>query len=121
VSYLNSFITLPCSHLVALSELGRKAYLNFWSATIARHIVGLPAGEIVTVKSISEATYILPEDVIATLNEMDVIERSSRSDDAALNKPAIISWMTTNRIGPHGPVDETAFIDQEPPNITNGD
>ena len=70
----------------ALSELGRRAYLAFWSATLARYITAnIPNDRRITVKEISEGTYILPDDVIATLKDMNVLERvgGNRCGDGA--------------------------------------
>jgi hypothetical protein len=119
-SYVPSVVCWTITHIfAALSELGRRAYLNFWSATIARHVAQLPTTELITVKSISEATFILPEDVIATVKDMDVVSRSA-SGHAIINKSAVATWMANNGVDMAGPVDETAFIDQ--PRISqNGD
>jgi MOZ/SAS family len=98
-----------------LSELGSRAYIHFWSATIARRIMEQDTKDIVTVKSISEATYILPEDVIATLKDMDIVERRAKGKtDAVINKAAIVKWMAKNRVDMVGPVDQRFFINQPP-------
>lgn len=56
-----------------ISELGRKGYGRFWGAEIARWI--LSAGEaVVDVEDCSEATWIAPEDCLAVLRDMDVVE-----------------------------------------------
>ncbi|KAF2664490.1 histone acetyltransferase, MYST family [Microthyrium microscopicum] len=97
-----------------LSELGRKAYIHYWAATIARLVVRLPAKKKISVQEITEATSILPEDIIATLKEMDLMERKrDRDGHAYVNKSAVISWMAMNRVDMMGPVDENAFVTQE--------
>jgi hypothetical protein len=105
----------------ALSELGRCAYMNYWAATIARFIANLSPKETVTVKSISEGTFILPEDIVASLKEMDVVERRKVGDaDAVINRAKVRSWMARNRVDMAGPVDPKAFVN-EPTMLENGD
>jgi hypothetical protein len=76
-----------------LSSLGRRSYLRFWSERIARFVMGQtadadqrvvfedakkrkngPSKEEMTVKEIGERTGMLPEDVVAALNEMGVCD-----------------------------------------------
>lgn len=65
----------------------------------------------ITVDDISEATFILPEDIIATLKDMNIVERKADGKKAAfIDKSAIISWMSNNKIDMRGPVNEDAFM-----------
>jgi hypothetical protein len=67
----------------------------------------------VTVKAISEATYIIQEDIIATLQEMDVLERRKKgAATAVINKAQVKIWAATNRVNLAGPVDEGAFVNR---------
>jgi hypothetical protein len=98
-----------------LSELGRRAYINFWSATIARYIMEQETKDTITVKHISEGTFILPEDIISTMKEMDIVERRPSGEvEAVINKSAVVKWMAKNRVDMVGPVDQRAFINQPP-------
>jgi len=107
--------------MLALSELGRRAYMNYWAATIARFIANLSPKETVTVKFISAGTFILPEDIVASLKEMDVVERRKVGDaEAVINRAKIRSWMARNRVDMAGPVDPKAFVN-EPTMLENGD
>ncbi|KAF2101458.1 histone acetyltransferase, MYST family [Rhizodiscina lignyota] len=93
-----------------LSEPGRKGYERFWSATIARYLVSRPCKKPVTVKDISDETYIVPEDVIATLKDMGVLERKKRgSAEAVVNKVLVKRWMEANGVSLKPPVDLDAF------------
>ena len=62
----------------ALSDLGRIAYIHYWSQTLARTIFTCPSKKIVTVRDLREKTYIVPEDIIATLQTMDVLEQKKK-------------------------------------------
>jgi hypothetical protein len=105
---------------IALSELGRRAYMNYWSATIARFIAKASPKEAVTVKSISAGTYILPEDVVASLKEMDAVERRKIGDaEAVINRAKVRSWMTRHRVDIAGPIDADAI--NEPTMLENGE
>lgn len=56
-----------------ISELGRKGYGRFWAGEIARWV--LSGGEaVVDVEECSEATWIAPEDCLAVLRDMGVVE-----------------------------------------------
>ncbi|KAI0121854.1 acyl-CoA N-acyltransferase [Daldinia grandis] len=69
-----------------ISELGRKGYKRFWAGEIARWLLELNIpkvqgddieGEeetIITVEEVSKATWIVPEDCLAVLREMGVVE-----------------------------------------------
>jgi hypothetical protein len=81
----------------------------------------VPPKATVTVKSISEGTYILPEDIVASLKEMDVIDRRKTGNaEAIINRARVRSWMVRNRVDGAGPVDGHAFINQ-PTMLENGD
>jgi hypothetical protein len=90
---------------VALSELGRKGYQSFWSRTIANYILSQPVNSkkpgMTSVAELSEQTYILQEDVLATLKDMDVLEKPPRKrQDGALiaDKGKVREWAERNDI-----------------------
>jgi hypothetical protein len=109
-----------------LSEAGRRAYVLYWAGMICRFVVGLPKSvKVVSVQAVSEATYIVAEDVVGTLKEMGVLERRSSVGgkgkkslgvaDAGLGGNAVISkarvreWMVGHKVNPRSPVVEEAF------------
>jgi hypothetical protein len=97
----------------ALSELGRRAYIHFWAGTIARYIASHPAKKTITVKNISDDTFVLPEDIIIALKDMQVLDHRKRGEaNAVINKAKIRSWAATNRVSMAGPVDQSAFIER---------
>jgi len=120
-----------------LSELGRKAYVQYWAGMICRFIVGLPKNvKSVTPEVISEGTAIVVEDVIGTLREMGVLERRASASGlggkgkkslslgggaaagatvvnplghAVVSKARVREWMVRNRVSGKSPVVEEAF------------
>lgn len=96
----------------ALSELGRRGYLAFWSGTIARCLTSRPSKRTVTIRTISEETYILPDDIITTLKEMDVLERRSKGGaDAVINKAKVRAWAAANGVSMVPPADPDALVE----------
>jgi GNAT superfamily N-acetyltransferase len=100
-----------------LSELGRRAYVQYWAGMICRYILTLPKNKPISVQSISEGTYIVPEDVVSTLKEMDVLERrnsvgtgkTKKAPGAVINKAKVKEWMGKNRVSVRCPIVEEAF------------
>jgi hypothetical protein len=132
-----------------LSALGRKSYLRFWSERVARFFMGQTADsegrkvfgtiskkrttlakEEMTIKQIGERTGMLPEDVIAALNEMGVCEsvphkRKKKSDDhqaqadradealpttMLVKRSQVLVWAERNKVDLIGPVKEEGFL-----------
>lgn len=132
-----------------LSALGRKGYLRFWSERVARFFMGQTADaegrkvfstiskkrttlakEEMTIKEIGERTGMLPEDVMAALNEMGVCEsvpqkRKKKNDESApqsdrmdeilpttmlVKRTQVLAWVTRNKIDLIGPVKEEGFL-----------
>lgn len=80
-----------------LSDLGKKGYLRFWAARVARAILAAPAKKVFTVKKLSEDTFMLPEDVIAGLKEMGVLNTKKKADGTAVvNKAKVREWAKMN-------------------------
>ena len=92
----------------ALSELGRKGYTAFWSTTIARYLLSQPAKRHVSVREISDETYIQHEDIVSALKEMHVLEQ--RKKGPAVNKAKVREWAKINRVILDAPVDRDAFL-----------
>ena len=97
----------------ALSDLGRRGYLSFWSATVARYMLASPARKTSTVKSISDETYILPDDIIAALKEMNVLNGKKRADGTAIvNKAKVREWAKVNGVDLEPVVDSDGFLEE---------
>ncbi|KAJ9649042.1 SAS complex subunit [Coniosporium tulheliwenetii] len=105
-------LLMGVSYELTLSELGRRGYLSFWSGIVARYFIAHPAKKSVTVREISDATYVLPEDIIATLKEMDVLEhRGKGGADAVVNKARVKAWAAMHKASLVPPVDVDAFVE----------
>lgn len=97
--------------VAALSELGRRGYMHYWSQTLARVILALPSKKTVTVNDLKYETYIVPDDIIATLQSMDVLDHKKRGGaDAVINKAKVRAWVERNKVDMKSPVDPSAFI-----------
>ncbi|KAK5743858.1 SAS complex subunit [Elasticomyces elasticus] len=97
-----------------LSTLGRKGYISFWCAEVYRHLLRAPLKRTVTVKDISEATYIMQEDIVAALKEMDVLEsRKTATGNIVVNKSKLRAWAEKHAVSKEPVVDTEAFLESE--------
>lgn len=96
---------------LALSELGRRAYVHYWSQTLARTILAAPAKKTLTVMDLRNETYIVPEDIITTLQFMGVLEHKRKGGaDAVINKASVRAWVEAHRVSLENPIDEEGFV-----------
>ncbi|KAL1310858.1 hypothetical protein AAFC00_001090 [Neodothiora populina] len=92
-----------------LSSLGRRAYIAYWSAAICRSILGHDSAEL-SVGQIVLDTWIQPEDVIAALNEMDLMEPTKDSlGRVVLRRDKLGAWAEIHKIPLSAPIDPQAF------------
>ncbi|KAK4984333.1 SAS complex subunit [Elasticomyces elasticus] len=114
-----------------LSALGRRGYMAFWSAAIYRYILSVPSKRSLTVRTLSEAIWIMPDDVIAALKEMEVVEfRTNKATPKlkgatldkwikkevmgpSIDKASVKAWGLANGVGLVPPVDVNAFVEVE--------
>ena len=97
-----------------LSAKGLKGYLAYWCREVARFIVEAPGKKTVSVKTISEGTWIMPEDVVAALKEMGCLEtRKTASGNLVVNKSKVIKWADEHRVLLKPVVDVDAFVEEE--------
>ncbi|KAL8940476.1 MAG: hypothetical protein Q9216_002805 [Gyalolechia sp. 2 TL-2023] len=95
-----------------LSELGRIGYLKFWQARIANSILGMKNKTTLSVQDIAEACWMLAEDVVSTLKEMDVLGTKKRNDGSlAISKARVREWVSLNKVDLAPPVDEGGFTE----------
>lgn len=93
-----------------LSSLGRKGYLAYWSAAIARSLTATSAKR-TSMQQIVQETWILPEDVICTLKEMNIIEPSHGADDSVtVVRERVESWVKDNNVSLQPVVTSDAFL-----------
>ena len=105
-----------------LSELGRKGYAKFWETRIAQSILRMKTKTTMTLKEIAEACWMLPEDVIMVLQEMDVVTPSKRTDGTVMiSKARVRQWVSANNIDLTPPVDEKGILGEwNPGDVQNG-
>jgi histone acetyltransferase HTATIP len=67
------------------------------------------------VQDLREKTYIVPEDIITTLQAIDVLEHRKRGGaEAVINKAKVRAWAETHRVDlKASPVDPDAFVIRE--------
>ncbi|KAF2724122.1 histone acetyltransferase, MYST family [Polychaeton citri CBS 116435] len=94
-----------------LSTTGRKGYIKYWSAELAKHILNCGTRKVVTIKEISEQTWILPEDIVAALKEMDCYEkRTTASGNVVVSKSRVREWAQNNHVSDAPAIDVDAFV-----------
>ncbi|KAL9005021.1 MAG: hypothetical protein Q9188_002170 [Gyalolechia gomerana] len=95
-----------------LSELGRIGYLKFWQARIANSILGLKVKTTLSVEDIAEACWMLAEDVVSTLKEMDVLGTRKKNDRTlVISKARVREWVNLNKVDLRPPVDDEGFVE----------
>ncbi|CAF9907434.1 MAG: hypothetical protein ALECFALPRED_003327 [Alectoria fallacina] len=105
-----------------LSELGRKGYMRFWEARVARAILEVKAKRTLSVGELAEACWVLPEDVVGTLKDMRVLTASKRADGAAVISKAKLREYVLNRgLDPTPPISEEGFLDKWVPGPGEGE
>lgn len=73
-----------------------------------------PGKKTITVKKISDDTYILPDDIITTLKEMGILEQRKKGNaKTVINKANARAWAQGHRVSLLSPVDMEAFTIRE--------
>lgn len=97
--------------ILALSDLGRLAYVHYWSQTLARTLLSCPSKKTLTVQNLGQKTFIVPDDIIATLQAMDVLEHKKRGGaEAIINKAKVRAWVEKHKVDLKSPIDSDAFV-----------
>jgi len=95
-----------------LSELGRKGYIKFWEARVANAILGMKIKSTMTVEELATRCWLLPEDAIAALKNMDVLEKSKKADGGLLvSKTGVKEWVAKDRIDLTSPISAEGFVE----------
>lgn len=95
-----------------LSELGKKAYITFWEARITKAILRMRTKTTMTVREIAEACWVLPEDVIVVLQEMDIIAPNKKvNGSVVISKARVREWVSTKNLDLTPPIDEKGFLE----------
>ncbi|KAI5363633.1 putative histone acetyltransferase domain, MYST-type, acyl-CoA N-acyltransferase [Septoria linicola] len=96
-----------------LSADGSKSYIKYWTGAVTREILtGGHGKKVVSVKELAEQTWIMPEDVVVALKEMDVFEtRKTASGNIVVSKTKVRAWAKKHRVGMENIVDVDAFVE----------
>jgi hypothetical protein len=97
-----------------LSELGRKAYEQYWAGEICRFVLGLPKNhKVITARTIGEGTGIVAEDVVGTLAVMGLLQRKTMGkkvgEAAVIDRKDVREWMKTHKVSDQSPIVDGAF------------
>lgn len=93
-----------------LSELGRKSYLRFWQARIAREVLRTRSKSSLEVQELASRCSMLVDDVVAALKEMGVCEVRKKNDGLSISKTRIREWAANTKLGLTPPVEEKYFV-----------
>lgn len=105
-----------------LSELGRRGYIRFWEARVAKAVLGMKAKSTLTVGEIADLCWILPEDVILALKETGGLLTKKKADGSAVvSKAKIREWVNARGIDLTPPVSEDGFLEQWEPEDDHDD
>jgi hypothetical protein len=71
-----------------------------------------PARKTLSVNTISELTYMLPEDIVTALREMKVLNAKKRTDGmAVVNKVKVREWAEKNKVDLESYVEAKDFVE----------
>ena len=101
-----------------LSELGRKGYLKFWQARVAREILNMKNKSSVTVEEVAQTCWMVVDDVIIALKEMGVLEARRKGAGFLIVKSRVREWASANSTDLTPPVDEECFFDEWIPGLS---
>lgn len=108
-----------------ISPMGMKSYTRYWGTEIARWLLvdyeestkkfldskekakSMPR---ITVRDISKGTWISPDDVLATLRQMDLVKKEGKGEECVLQLENIEKWLVENKISIERVVDEEGFL-----------
>ena len=93
-----------------LSELGKRGYVRFWQARVAREVLAVRSKSSLTVAELAERCAMLAEDVVAALKEMGVCEVRGKGDGVSVSKTRVREWVVRSRMDLVPPVDKDAFV-----------
>jgi GNAT superfamily N-acetyltransferase len=95
-----------------LSELGRRGYLRFWQARVARELLDFKGKGTVTVEELAARCWMLAEDVMVALKEMGILEVRKKSDVVGVCKSGVREWVGAKHVDMAPPVDRGCFLEE---------
>ncbi|KAI9685772.1 MAG: hypothetical protein M1822_004332 [Bathelium mastoideum] len=97
-----------------LSEMGLKGYILYWSGAISRYLLTVSSKKSMTVRAVSEETYVQPEDIVMALKEMKVLDSGKKAAAGlVVNKAKVRQWLEANRANAVEPVDPGCFVERD--------
>ena len=85
--------------------------MRYWSQTLTRTVLAFPAKKTLTIADLRDETYITADDIIATLQYMDVLEHKKKGGaQLVINKESLRTWAETHKVSLEDPVDPDAFV-----------
>lgn len=95
-----------------LSELGRKSYLRFWQARVAREVLRTRSKSSLELAELAGRCAMVVEDAVAALKEMGVCEVMSKTDRVGVSKVRVREWAAKSGLDLSEPVEEKCFVAQ---------
>ena len=99
-----------------LSELGRKGYLSFWEARVARTILNMRNKTTASLEEVADACWMLPDDVAVALKGTGALTSKKKPDGRILiSKNRIREWVNRHAVDLTAPIDEDWFLNESEP------
>ena len=105
-----------------LSELGRKGYLRFWEARVAKAILRTRNKSNTTVAEVAEGCWMLVDDVMVALKDMGILAlRKKGHGSVSVSKSKVRKWAENNNTHLSAPIDEECFLDEWEPQMAGNE
>ena len=101
-----------------LSEFGRRGYMKFWQARVAREFLDMKHKSSTTVEDLARTCWMTVDDVILALKEMGVLESRRKGAGMLVLKSKVTDWARMSQTELTPPVDEAGFLDMWMPTFT---
>ena len=96
-----------------LSELGRKGYMQFWMARVARTVLAVRSKTSLSVAEVAERCWMLPEDVVVAMKNIGAVEGKKRADGGVVvSKGKVREWIAKNSADMTPPVRDDGFLEK---------
>ncbi|MCJ1471577.1 hypothetical protein MMC13_000217 [Lambiella insularis] len=100
-----------------LSELGRRGYSKFWASRVAAEILSMRNKSTVTAEGIAQQCWMLVDDVLAALKEMELLEARMKGAGLVVTKHRIREWVHSRNVDLSPPVYQDHFLAEWVPEI----
>ena len=96
-----------------LSELGKRGYMQFWEARVARTILCMKGKKSMTVSEIAKECWVISEDVAASLKRMGVLGAKKKDGSIGISKKLVRDWAARTGVDLTSPVCQEGFMRAE--------